>query len=181
MSWYFPLGTAVFFDWYFSCVLLQLSGNSSFSSRFSCILRLYLTMKWLSLVDCGEYPQRNPHNRGHDKKAGHDMVCVLLRAVETNWEISSQSSAIRYSTGFKPFYFHRGRITLQSPPWLSSSENSTHASPQGGFQWCCQWRLPTRPSSRSREQSKWSTQRKWSGRTFALQKDNCQINAFDES
>ena len=32
--------------------------------------------------------------------------CVLLRAVETNWEISSQSLAIRYTTGFKPFYFH---------------------------------------------------------------------------
>ena len=32
-------------------------------------------MKWLSLVDCGEYPQRNPHNDAHDKKAGHDMVC----------------------------------------------------------------------------------------------------------
>ena len=43
-----------------------------------------------------------------------DMTwCVLLRAVETNWEISSQSLAIRYTTGFKPFYFHgKDRITI---------------------------------------------------------------------
>ena len=27
-------------------------------------------------------------------------------AVETNWEISSRCLAIRYTTGFKPFYFH---------------------------------------------------------------------------
>ena len=105
-----------------------------------------------------------------------DMTwCVLLRAVETNWEISSQSLAIRYTTGFKPFYFH-GKDRITTFYKLSSFESK--CSPPGEFQWCCPWRWPTRPSSRSRARSRWSIQRKWWGRTFALQEGKCQIKEF---
>ena len=89
-------------------------------------------------------------------------------AVETNWEISSRCLAIRYTTGFKPFYFHCKSQLLSS---LSHFKDQMMiCSPQEESRSCCPWPWPTRPSSRSRGQSRWSTQRKLSGRTCGLQR-----------